>query len=77
MIIIDPLPGQEEWNADVVAGAGAGIQLRMPETVPPAALHLLNQPERLAAMAAQARAVGKPEAALDVARSILGDLHGE
>lgn len=74
MIIIDPVPGQEEWNADAVAGAGAGIQLRMPETVPPAALYLLSQPERLGQMGAQARAIGRPRAALDVADGVLKDL---
>ncbi|HJZ47744.1 MAG TPA: galactosyldiacylglycerol synthase, partial [Roseiflexaceae bacterium] len=46
MLIVDPIPGQEEWNADVVAGSGAGIQLRMPESVPYAVLDLLTQPER-------------------------------
>jgi processive 1,2-diacylglycerol beta-glucosyltransferase len=74
MVIIDPVPGQEEWNADVVAGAGAGIQLRMPETVPPAALYLLSQPERLELMRRQARLIGRPRAALDVAGSIMSDL---
>ncbi|NTU79070.1 MAG: UDP-N-acetylglucosamine--LPS N-acetylglucosamine transferase [Chloroflexales bacterium] len=71
MVIIDPVPGQEEWNADVVAGAGAGIQLRMPETVPAAALYLLSQPERLALMGRQARLIGRPQAALDIAESVL------
>ena len=28
MIIIDPIPGQEEWNADYIAGAGAGTNGR-------------------------------------------------
>ncbi|HJZ48788.1 MAG TPA: glycosyltransferase, partial [Roseiflexaceae bacterium] len=28
MVVIDPIPGQEEWNADFVAGSGAGLQLR-------------------------------------------------
>jgi processive 1,2-diacylglycerol beta-glucosyltransferase len=74
MVIIDPVAGQEEWNADVVVGAGAGIQLRMPETVPPAALYLLSQPERLELMRRQARLIGRPRAALDVAGSIIGDL---
>jgi processive 1,2-diacylglycerol beta-glucosyltransferase len=77
MVIIDPVAGQEEWNADVVVGAGAGIQLRMPETVPPAALYLLSQPERLDLMRRQARLIGRPRAALDVAGSIMGDLGGE
>lgn len=76
MVIIDPVAGQEEWNADVVAGAGAGIQLRMPETVPPAALYLLSQPQRLELMRRQARTIGRPRAALDVAGSIISDLSG-
>ena len=71
MIIIDPIPGQEEWNADFVAGAGAGIQLRMPEMVPAATLSLLASPERLAQMAAQAEEMGRPRAALDIADTIL------
>ncbi len=74
MVIIDPIPGQEEWNADVVAGAGAGIQLRMPETVPPAALYLLSQPERLELMRRQARLIGRPRAAMDVAGHVLEGL---
>ena len=74
MLIIDPVPGQEEWNADFVAGSGAGIQIRMPELVPPAVEALLAQPERLAAMRAQAKLVGKPRAAFDIAERVLADL---
>lgn len=74
MIIIDPIPGQEEWNADFVVAAGAGIQLRMPETVPSATLSLLAEPERLAQMATQARQMGRPRAALDIAETILSHL---
>jgi processive 1,2-diacylglycerol beta-glucosyltransferase len=77
MVIIDPLPGQEEWNADFVAAAGAGIQLRMPEMVPPAVLGLLAQPERLAAMSAHAWEVGRPRAALDIAERVLADLRAD
>ncbi|MCB0162808.1 MAG: UDP-N-acetylglucosamine--LPS N-acetylglucosamine transferase [Anaerolineae bacterium] len=73
-IIIDPIPGQEEWNADFVSGSGAGIQIRMPELVPPAAIALLAQPERLDAMRAQAQLVGKPRAAFDVADQVLADV---
>lgn len=71
LIIIDPIPGQEEWNADFVAGSGAGIQLRMPEMVPSSALALLAEPARLAQMAAQAEQMGRPRAALDIADTIL------
>ncbi len=74
MIVIDPIPGQEEWNADFVAGSGAGIQLRQPESVPMAALSLVAYPERLALMREQATRVGRPRAALDIAERILADL---
>ncbi|MCS6827312.1 MAG: hypothetical protein NZ553_11920, partial [Caldilinea sp.] len=70
-IIIDPIPGQEEWNADFVVAAGAGMQLRMPEIVPTATLSLLDEPERLKQMAMQAAKMGRPRAALDIAEIIL------
>jgi processive 1,2-diacylglycerol beta-glucosyltransferase len=74
MVIIDPFPGQEEWNADMVAASGAGIQLRLPEAVSPAVDNLLSQPEQLAFMRDRARMVGQPRAALEIAERILGDL---
>lgn len=71
MIIIDPIPGQEEWNADFVAGSGAGIQLRMVETAPAAVVALLGEPARLENMRAHAQAVGKPNAAFEIADAVL------
>lgn len=71
MIIIDPIPGQEEWNADFVAGAGAAIQLRMPEMVPAAVDFLLKQKSRLQDMCIQARSVGHPHATLDIVEHTL------
>mgnify|MGYP002335911592 FL=1 len=73
MIIIDPIPGQEEWNADFVAGAGAAIQLRMPEMVPAAVDFLLKQKSRLNDMGIQARLIGHPHAALDIVEHTLDD----
>ncbi len=75
MIIIDPIPGQEEWNADFVAGAGAGVQLRMPEMVPAAVEFLLQQKTRLRAMGTFAREAGHPHAALDIAEHTLDAWH--
>ncbi|MBI4671887.1 MAG: hypothetical protein HY741_09510 [Chloroflexi bacterium] len=71
MIIIDPIPGQEEWNADYVAGAGAGIQLRMAEVAPAATVALCNEPARLRAMRSHAKRVGKPNAALEIVEHVL------
>jgi processive 1,2-diacylglycerol beta-glucosyltransferase len=74
MIIVDPIPGQEEWNADFVVGMGAGLELRMPEMVPHAAMDLLAQPSRLALMREQAQRIGRPRAALEIADYVLRDL---
>ena len=72
MIVIDPIPGQEEWNADFVSGSDAGIQLRMIETAPAAALSLVSEPERLDSMRKHAERVGRPRVAFDIADQILG-----
>jgi processive 1,2-diacylglycerol beta-glucosyltransferase len=73
-IVIDPFPGQEEWNADVMATMGAGIQLRLPRMVAPAVTHLLENPDRLAFMRQQSQKCGKPDAALQIAEIILDKL---
>ena len=72
-IIVDPIPGQEEQNADVIAAAGAGVQLRLLEMVGPAVKYLLNHPERLDQMRQSALELGKPDAALKIAEHILSD----
>lgn len=76
-IVIDPFPGQEEWNADVMATSGAGIQLRLPRMVAPAVTHLLERPERLAFMRQQSEKIGKPDAALKIAETILEKLQSD
>ncbi|WP_013325489.1 MGDG synthase family glycosyltransferase [Gloeothece verrucosa] len=74
MIIVDPIPGQEEQNADVITIAGAGIQLRLIEMVGPAVEYLLKDRERLAQMRQVAEKVGQPRAALNIAEYILNNI---
>ncbi len=71
MIVIDPIPGQEEWNADFVSGSGAGVQLRMIETAPAAAISILNEPSRLENMRAHARNAGRPNSAFEIVDTVL------
>ena len=77
MVIIDPFPGQEEWNADAITAYGAGVQLRLPEMVPPTVLHLLSNPEQLAFMRDRAHMIGQPRAALEIAEQILSEWHSK
>lgn len=74
MVIVDPIPGQEEQNADVIAAAGAGVQLRLLEMVAPAVQYLLKHPERLTEMRQSALELGEPRAALNIAEHILDHL---
>jgi processive 1,2-diacylglycerol beta-glucosyltransferase len=71
MVLVDPIPGQEEQNADVITSAGAGVQLRLLEMVTPAVQYLLNHPERLSAMRQAGLEIGQPRAALNIAEHVL------
>jgi processive 1,2-diacylglycerol beta-glucosyltransferase len=74
LLVIDPVPGQEEFNADYVAGSGVGTQARVPDSAPYMVELLLRDPERLATMRARASEFGRPRAALDVADIVLQDI---
>jgi processive 1,2-diacylglycerol beta-glucosyltransferase len=73
LLVVDPIPGQEEWNADYVVSVGAGVQLRRAELVADAVHRLLAEPSRLSEMRERARRVGRPRAALDIAHDVLSD----
>ena len=74
MIIIDPIPGQEESNADYLAAVGAGISIRLPEHVAYAVTRLLDDAPRLRQIRETAARAARPRAALDIAEAILGDI---
>lgn len=67
MVIVNPIPGQEVRNADVLLEAGAAVRCNYPTTVGWKIDELLAEPGRLARMAEAARRVGRPDAARDVA----------
>ena len=71
LVVINPIPGQEEWNADYVVSTGAGVQLRIAESVPATVIRLLSHPQLLDEMRVCARAVARPKAALEVAEWVL------
>jgi processive 1,2-diacylglycerol beta-glucosyltransferase len=71
MALIEPIPGQEERNADHLLEAGAAIRCN---NLPAAAWKiagLLDDPERLRRMRDAARAMGKPGAAEAIAEDAL------
>lgn len=73
LVVIDPILGQEEWNADFVVSSGAGVQLRMCESVPTTVNNLLCRPQVLADMRACAAAAAHPRAAIEIAGRVIDD----
>ncbi|HPC78145.1 MAG TPA: UDP-N-acetylglucosamine--LPS N-acetylglucosamine transferase, partial [bacterium] len=71
MIIVNPIPGQEEFNAIYLATEGAGIRVNKLDEVPIIVELLLNHPERISEMSNNARRIGRPRASFDIAEIIL------
>ncbi len=72
MIILDPIGGQEERNADVLLEAGAALKCTEVTVLNHKIERLLDNPARLAAMTQNARRLGRPHAAADIAQIVLG-----
>ena len=69
-VVSAAIPGQEERNADAVAAAGAGVKALTAEEIRWHVVRLLSRPDDLRAMAARAKAFGRPFAADDIADRI-------
>ncbi len=71
MAVVNPIPGQESRNSDYLLENGAAIKINSVAVLPHKLERLLRDPERLAALKENARRLGRPEAAFDVARKVL------
>ena len=66
MIVNSPIPGQEERNADFLLEEGVALKAFDAVTLAYRVGRLLKDPQKLAAMRRNARALGKPNAAKNV-----------
>ena len=73
MVIVTPIPGQEERNADYLLEEGAAVRCNDLETIDYKIDRLLDDPARLAQLRANARRVGRPDAAHVIAATALAD----
>jgi processive 1,2-diacylglycerol beta-glucosyltransferase len=76
MVVIQPIPGQEERNSDHLLEEGAAIKCNEVATLPYKIMKLLEDPPRMEAMRARARALGRPHAARTIVESLLDDSLG-
>ncbi|MGD0335811.1 MAG: glycosyltransferase [Candidatus Omnitrophota bacterium] len=75
MVIVKPLPGQEMHNTDYLMEKGSAIKVNNPKDTHLAIEDLLNKPQKLKTMRECSRYIAKPEAALDIAKLLLGLPH--
>lgn len=72
MAIVNPIPGQESRNSDFLLEQGAAVKINNLGTLTFKLRQLLGNPTRLTSLKANARRIGRPQAAFDVARLALG-----
>lgn len=67
ILIVDPLPGQEERNTEFIVSMGAGVRAKEKEIA-----HIINEfvnnPPKLKAMSEKAKKLGRPDAAFNAVR---------
>jgi processive 1,2-diacylglycerol beta-glucosyltransferase len=71
MVIVNPIPGQESRNSDYLLENGASIKVNNAATLASKVEVLLGNPERLAQLRANVRAIARPRAAFDVVEKSL------
>lgn len=72
MVIVDPIPGQEQRNAEMLLEEGAAVRLFEAADASWKIGSLLNDPARLALLSANARRLGRPSATADIVAAVLG-----
>ena len=70
MVLLQPIPGQEERNADMLVSLGAAVRAQRATDAGPAVAAIIGDPVRLRSMRIAASAAGNPRAAFDVATGI-------
>jgi processive 1,2-diacylglycerol beta-glucosyltransferase len=72
MVVVSPLPGQEEHNANFLLEHAVALRAYDNTGLVARVGQLLGDPERLAGMRARARALGRPQAADAVLDAVAG-----
>lgn len=79
LVIVNPIPGQEAYNARFLLSKGAAVAAGSPETVRQTVRDLFDNPDQLDAIRRRATELAHPNAALAIARLLfeLADGHRE
>lgn len=66
LLLMDPIPGQEQLNMDYVCGLGAALPLDVPKNAAEAASALLNDRAKLIAVHKEIEKISRPDAAGEI-----------
>jgi len=74
IIVINPIPGQEEENAEFLESNGVGIWIKKDDTIKDELCKILNSEEKLQSMKIKARLLAKKNSTKDICEILLGKL---
>lgn len=77
MVIYQPIPGQEERNSDFLLENGAAVKCNQLATMAYKVNLLLKDPERMAKMRRRAAGLSHPDAAKQIIRKLIEEVHAE
>ena len=72
IIVINPIPGQEEENAEFLEQNGVAIWIRKEDNVKEILENLLGNPEKMLEMKVKARLLAKKNSTQDICKIVLG-----
>ena len=71
IIVINPIPGQEEENAEFLENSGAAIWIRKDDNVKEKLSYIFSNPEKMKDMKIKAKLLAKKHSTKDICETIL------
>lgn len=75
IIISNPIPGQEEENAEFLENSGAAIWIKKEDNIDEILNNVLNNDDMLKEMKEKSISIAKPNSTIDICETILGKLN--
>lgn len=72
ILIVNPIPGQEEENAEFLESSGAAIWLKENDNIEEVINNILNNENKLNDMKEKAKLIAKPNSTMEICQTILG-----
>lgn len=73
IIVINPIPGQEEENAEFLETNGVAIWLKKEDNIKEVLENIFNNPDKMLDMKIKARLLAKKNSTQDICKTILGE----